>query len=91
MLDKLRKHECGSVGSRHVASVEPLGHRRNVASLSRFYRYHFGRCSSELAKRLFSSGRYSRYYDRGHDSSFNVPRCYKETYVNSSLSLTAKL
>ena len=68
-----------------------LGHRRNVASLSHFYRYHFGRCSSELAKRPFSSGRYSRYYDRVHDSSFTVPRCYKDTYVNSSLSLTAKL
>ena len=29
-------------------SLEPLYHRRNVASLSLFYRYYFGKCSSEL-------------------------------------------
>ena len=33
-----------------VASLEPLAHRRNVASLSLFYRYYFGRCSSELTQ-----------------------------------------
>ena len=30
--------------------LEPLAHRRNVANLSLFYRYYFGRCSSELAQ-----------------------------------------
>ena len=33
-----------------AASLEPLAHRRNVASLSLFYRHYFGRCSSELAQ-----------------------------------------
>ena len=33
-----------------AVSLEPLAHRRNVASLSLFYRYYFGRCSSELAQ-----------------------------------------
>ena len=28
-----------------AASLEPLDHRRNVASLSLFYEYYFGRCS----------------------------------------------
>ena len=28
----------------------PLAHHRNVTSLSLFYRYYFGRCSSELAQ-----------------------------------------
>ena len=28
----------------------PLAHHRNVARLSLFYRYYFGRCSSELSK-----------------------------------------
>ena len=32
-----------------AASFEPLAHRRNVASLSLFCSYYFGRCSSELA------------------------------------------
>ena len=33
-----------------AASLEPLAHCRNVASPSLFYRYYFGRCSSELAE-----------------------------------------
>ena len=37
------------VGSSVVASLEPLAHHRNVASLSLFYRYYFRRCSYELA------------------------------------------
>ena len=50
LLDKLQKRICRSFGPSLDASIEPLGHRRNVASLSFFYRYYFGRCSSELAQ-----------------------------------------
>ena len=49
LLDKLQKQICRIVGP-SLASLEPLAHLRNVASLSLFYRYHFGRCSSELAQ-----------------------------------------
>ena len=48
-LDKLQKRICKTVGPSLVASVEPLVHRLNVASLSLFYRYYFGRCSSKLS------------------------------------------
>ena len=34
----------GWVGPSLAASLEPLAHRQNVASLSLFYRYYFGRC-----------------------------------------------
>ena len=50
LLDKLQKQICRTVGPSLAASLEPLAHRRNVASLSLFYRYYFGRCSSELAE-----------------------------------------
>ena len=50
LLDKLQKRICRIVGPSLAASLEPLAHRRNVASLSLFYRYYFGRCSSELAQ-----------------------------------------
>ena len=53
-------------------SLEPLTHRRNVASLSLFCRYYFGRCSSELAQLVplpFSRGRSTRYSERLHDFS----------------------
>ena len=44
LLDKLQKRICGTVVPSLAASLEPLAHRRNVASLSLFYRYYFGRC-----------------------------------------------
>ena len=50
LLDKLQKRICRSVSPSLAASLEPLAHRRNVASLSLFYRYYFDRCSSELAQ-----------------------------------------
>ena len=50
LLDKLQKWICRIVGPSLAASLEPVAHHRNVASLSLFYRYYFGRCSSELAQ-----------------------------------------
>ena len=50
LLNKLQKRICRTVGSSLATSLEPLAHRRNVASLSLFYKYYFGRCSSELAQ-----------------------------------------
>ena len=49
-LDKVQKRICRTVGPSLSASLEPLAYRRNVASSSLFYRYCFGRCSSELAQ-----------------------------------------
>ena len=85
---------CRTVGASLAASLEPLAHRGNVASLSLFYRYYFGRCSSELAQLVplpFSRGRPTRYSDRSHDFSVTVPRCYKDIYVNSFFPHTARL
>ena len=50
LLDMLQKQICRTVGPTLAASLKPLAHCRNVASLSLFYRYYFGRCSSELAE-----------------------------------------
>ena len=49
-MDKLQKQICRSVGAAFAACLEPLAHSQNVVSLSLFYRYYFGRCSSELAQ-----------------------------------------
>ena len=94
LLDKLEKRICRTVGSSLAASLEPLAHRQNVASLSLFYRYYFSRCSSELAQLdplHFSRGRSTRYSDRSHDFSVTIPRCYKDVYVNSFFPCTSKL
>ena len=39
LLDKLQKRICRTAGPSLATSLEPLAHRRNVASLSLFYRY----------------------------------------------------
>ena len=94
LLDKLQKQICRIVGPSLAASLEPLAHCRNVASLSIFYRYYFGRCSSELAllvPLLFSRGRSTCYSDRLHDFPVTIPRCYKDVHVNSFFPRMAKL
>ena len=93
-LDKLQKGICRIIGPSLAASFEPLPHRQNVASLSLFYRYYFGRCSSEVAQLVplpFSRVRSIHYSDRLHDFSVTIPRCYKDVYVNSFFPRTAKL
>ena len=63
LLNKLQKRICRTVGHSLATSLEPLAHRRNVASLSPFYKYYFGRCSSELVQLVplhFSRGRSTR-------------------------------
>ena len=70
-----------------AASLEPLVHHENVASLILFYKYYFGRCSSELAQLVplpFSRGRSTRYCDRLHDFPTTIPRCYEDVHVNIS-------
>ena len=93
LLHKLQKRICSTVGPSLATSLEPLAHHRNVASLSIFYRYYFVRCSSELAQLVplpSSRGRSTRYSDRLH-LSVTIPRCYKDVYVNSFFSRTARL
>ena len=94
LLGKPQKWICRIVGPSLAAFLEPMAHRRNVASLSLFYRYYFGRCSSELVQLVplpFSRGRSTCYSDRLHDFSVTIPRCYKDVYVNSFFPCTAKL
>ena len=77
LLDMLQKRICRTVGASLATSLEHLAHRRNVASLSLFYKHYFGRCSSELAQLVlpFSRGRSTRYSQSLHDFSVTIPRC----------------
>ena len=78
-----------TIGPSLAASLEPLAHPQNVASLSLFYRCYFGSCSYELAHLIplrYSRGRYTHY-----SATFfvTIPRYYKDVYVNSFFSHTA--
>ena len=64
-----------------------------MASLSLFYRYYFGRCSSELAQLVplsFFRSRSTRNSDIFYDFSVIIPRCYKDVYVDSFFNGTAR-
>ena len=87
LLDKLQKWICRAAGPSLAASLEPLAHRRNVASLSLFYRYCFGRCSSELAQ----PDPLPFYSDRLHDFSVTIPWCYKGVSGKSFFPRTVRL
>ena len=92
LLDNLQKRIYRTVCLLLAASLEPLAHRRNVASLSLFCKHYFGRCSSELAQLVllpFSRGRSTRYSERLRDFSVTISRCYKDVYVNCFFPRTA--
>ena len=93
LLDKLQKCISRTAGPSLAASLEFLAHHQN-ASLSLFYRYYFGRCSSEVAQLIplpYSRERTTCYSDSLHDISVTIPRCYKDVYVNSFFLCTARL
>ena len=94
MLDKLQKQIYKTVGPTLAASLDSLAHHRNVASISLFCRYYFGRYSSELAQLFllpYSWRRSTSFSDRLHDFSVTIPRCYKDfMYFNVSLKKLAK-
>ena len=89
MLKKLQRQVCRTIGPILVASLELLGHCKNIAGLNLLYRYYFGRFLSELAELSLSSYSFERsthYYDGLLDFSVTIPRCYKDAYANSFLA-----
>ena len=49
LLDRVQKRVVNLVGSELSAGLHALSHRRDVASLCLFYKYYYGKCSSELS------------------------------------------
>ena len=90
---KLQKQICRTVGPSLAPSLGPLAHQQNVARLSLFCRYYFGKCSYELAQLAllpFSQGWSTCYSDRLHDFSAAIPRCYNDVYINSFFPCKAR-
>ena len=94
LLDKLQKWIFRTVGPSLAASLKPFAHRRNIASLNLFYRYYFGRCSSELDVLVplpYSWARSTAYSVRLNDFSVATPQCYKDVYVNGFFPHIARI
>ena len=49
LLDRVQKQVVSLVGSGFSSGLQALSHRRGVVSLGLFYKYNYGKCSTELA------------------------------------------
>ena len=91
-LDILQKWVGTTDSPPFAASLGPLGHRWNVASLSNFYRYYFCICCSELSEMVplpHSRGRSICYSKSLYGFSVSIPKWYKD--FMSTVSLLAQL
>ena len=94
LLDRVQMHIVNLVGSDLSANLQPLSHRRDVVSLSLFYKYYHGNCSSELAdlvppKRV--SVRTTHFSEWLHPHSVKPPRCRRNFYRYRFFPRTADL
>ena len=104
LLDRVQKWAVSLVGSGLFSDLQALtltltltltlSHRRDVASLSLFYKYYYGKCSSELADPVPPKGvtvRSTRFSERMHRHTVNSPMCRIKFYQSRFFPPTAAL
>ena len=94
LLDRVQKQVVSLVGSGMSADLQALSHRRGVASLSLFYKYYYGKCSSELADLVppkRATVRSTRFSERMHRHTVNSPMCRTKFYQSSFFPRKANL
>ena len=94
LLDRIQKRVCNLIGPQLSQKLEPLSHRRDVSSLSLFYRYQNGLCSSQLHRAvppLKQHRRQLRSTDSSHKLTLEVPRCRTTHYQTSFFPQTSTL
>ena len=94
LLDRIQKRVVNIVGPTLAASLQPLSIRRDVASLSLFYKFYHGRCSSELLSLVPPpkvSQRVTRLSSQSHPFTVVVPSCRKSFYSRSFFPRTSSM
>ena len=94
LLDSIQKRIANIVGPTLAATLQPLSHRRDVASLSLFYKYYHGRCSAELLSLVPPpkvAKRVTRLSANSHPFTVAVPTCKKSFYSSSFFPRTSVL
>ena len=95
-LDRIQHRIHGLVGTELFSSLDSLGHRRNVASLSLLYRYFYGKCSDELHSLVPPIREFTRMTrfaltTGAHPHLLNIPRSRTQFRANSFFPRTAAL
>ena len=94
LLDRIQNRVNNLIGPELSQKLEPLSHRRDVSSLSLFYRYQSGLCSSQLHRSvppLKQCKRQLRSAASSHKYTLEVTRCRTAHYQNSFFPQTTKL
>ena len=94
LLDLVQKQVVSLIGSGLSSELQALSHRRDVANISLFYKYYYGKCSSELAdlvppKRVTVAS--TRFSVHMHCHTVNYPMCSTKFYQSSFFLCTAAL
>ena len=94
LLDRIQKRVVNIVGPTLATSLQPLSIRRDVASLSLFYKFYHGRCSAELLSLVPPpkvSQRVTRLSSQCHPFTVAVPLCRKSFYSRSFFPRTSSM
>ena len=88
LLDRVQKRIVNLVDEELGSSLQPLSHRRSVASLCLFYRYFHGKCATSVSDlvppvRVFK--RETRLSACSHPYTLALPRYRTKNYSNSFL------
>jgi len=94
LLDRIQKRISTIVGPIFSSRLQSLSHRRNVSSLSLFYKYFHGHCSNELSllmPPLKTFNRVTRQSSGAHAYTVQIPSSKKKFYDNSFFPRTSAL
>ena len=96
VLDEIQKRLRGLVGEQLYSTLPPLSLRRNVASLSLFYRYFHGKCSGELhdsvpCERSFSRRTRFALASETHPHFLNIPFIRTKFHASSFMPRVSEL
>ena len=94
LLDRIQRRITNLIGPNLSLTLQSLSHRRNVASLSLFYKYLHGHCSDDLkvlTPDIKAFSRVTRYSTKAHSMTVQVPSCNKTFYTTSFFPRTSRL
>ena len=86
LLDQIQRRIINLIGPNLSPKLQSLSHRRNVASLSLFYKYFNGSCSDELKSlppAIKTFNRVTRYSTNAHHLTVQLPSSNKLFYSSS--------
>ena len=94
LLDRMQKRVVSLVGSGLSSDFQALSHRRDVASLSLFYKYYYMKCFSEITDLVppkCVTVRSTLFSEQTHHHTVNSPMCRINFYQSTFFPRTAAL